>query len=885
MQNIKQSSQDTLTIGKNKYTVYNLSTLEAEGLGQINQLPYSIRVLVENLLRHCDNETVNQRDIERLMQFGSAGVDGNDGREIPWFPGRVVMQDFSGLPALLDLAVLREKIMDNNPEASNDIQPAVPVDVIIDHSLQINSAGCSRALQQNMEEEFHLNSERFAFFKWAGQAFKRLRVFPPGSGIIHQVNLEYLSGGVSINDQYTHQHTGEPPELFPETCIGTDSHTTMINGMGVVGWGVGGIEAEAVILGQPNYIKIPPVVGVYIEGKLPPRATATDLALTLTQFLREQGVVESFVEFTGPGLHELSIPDRATVANMAPEYGATLGYFPVDQKVIDFLNLTGRREKAFLTEHYYKYQHMFYDTCPSIGEVPRFSRLVTFNLENVEPSVSGPSKPWDRIPLNQLVKRSIEKNPSFNNKKEISNNSIVIASITSCTNTSNPELMLAAGLVAQKAVKLGLTVPDYVKTSLIPGSRFAAGYLENAGLLEPLEKLGFHIAGYGCGTCVGNSGSLKPGVEEIIREKKLDAVSVLSGNRNFEARIHPKVRSNFLASPPLVVAFALAGTIDMDMKNEPLGFNPEGTPVFLTDVWPEREEIDRLVRDSVASGDCSLAYEDIMQGSKLWQELEVPRGNCYPWDKRSTYIRQSPFFDTHAPVNDITRARPLLVLGDAVTTDHISPVSAIPAQSPAGEYLRSKGIPVEDLNSYGARRGDHETMARGTFSNIRLKNRLAAPKEGGWTRKYPGGQIVSIYQAARSYREEGIPLIVFAGKSYGAGSARDWAAKGTMMLGVRAVIAQSFERIHRSNLVGMGVLPMQFCKGESYESLGLRGDYTFSIQGLKNISPSQYLTVHVENQQGTIARFQVLCRLDTPKEVEYYRKGGILPYCRRLLES
>jgi len=896
-------TKQQLTINQRTYNYHDLTSLESQAGVKISRLPYSIRILLENLIRNRDEEIITTADILTVARWRP-----QEGGEIAWYPSRVIMQDFTGLPAALDLAVLREKLVEAGGNGS-DINPAVPVDIIIDHSLQIQSAGSVAALQENAEREFQMNRERFSFLKWAGSAFRNLRLFPPGTGIIHQVNLEYIARvavaemGTGNNSemgtgnnknnkgknkgtgQKTGQKTESIPWIFPETLIGTDSHTTMINGIGIPGWGVGGIEAEAVLLGQPNYIKIPTVIGVQLSGCLPAGVTATDLALTLTQFLRKEKVVDCFVEFHGDGIGMLSIPDRAVVANMAPEYGATMGYFPVDQKVVDYLELTGRIESAGLVEQLFKRQQLFYNP----DHQPVYSRNLSFNLATVRPSVSGPSRPQDRINVSDL-KTSIGTAPFTETVPGLRDGSIVIASITSCTNTSNPSLIIAAGLLAKRACELGLTVPSFTKTSMIPGSRAVEKYLRAAGLLPYLEQLGFHIAGFGCGVCVGNSGSLLPGVEEQIKERRLNAAAVLSGNRNFEARIHRNVRSNFLASPPLVIAFALVGTVAIDLTVEPLGIDSGGREIYLKDLWPDNETITRVTAQAVGPGMVREAYESVSAGDENWQALDVPSGDLYQWQETSTYVRKVPFFDAPtatgsagavtntATMNnrDIIDGRALLVLGDSITTDHISPVSAVPLDSPAGRYLQQKGVSPQDFNSYGARRGDHEVMVRGTFSNVRLKNRLAAPLEGGWTRL--GNETVSIFDAAEAFKREGVQAVVFAGKEYGTGSARDWAAKGTMMLGIRAVIAQSFERIHRSNLVGMGVLPLQFRAGESFESLGLKGDESITITGLSQLSPGKQIKVHCLNAEEPHKSFFVNARLDTPKEVDYYNHGGILQY-------
>ena len=881
-------SQGNLELDGVAYRVHRLAAVEERGLGSMARLPRSLRVLLENLLRHEDGETVTPDDIAALAAWTPTGVRET---EIAFRPARVLLQDFTGVPAAVDLAAMRDAIAEMGGEPGR-INPVRPADLVIDHSVQVDVFGSPDALRRNVEIEYKRNRERYAFLRWTQGAFRNFRVVPPGTGIVHQVNLEYLApvvfdetdGGVRL--------------AFPDTLVGTDSHTTMINALGVVGWGVGGIEAEAALLGQPISMLIPDVVGFRLDGELREGVTATDLVLTVTQLLREHGVVGKFVEFFGPGLRALSLADRATVANMAPEYGATIGFFPIDEKTLDYLRLTGREESHVRrVEAYAREQGLFQD--PESPD-PEYTALLELDLGTVEPSLAGPHRPQDRVPLRSAgeafrgelsemvgadARESAVTVEHAGETFELRHGSVVIAAITSCTNTSNPSVLVAAGLVAKEAVERGLEVPPWVKTSLAPGSRVVTDYLARAGLLEYLEKLRFHLVGFGCTTCIGNSGPLPDAITKAIAEKNLVACAVLSGNRNFEGRINPHVRANYLASPPLVVAYALAGRMDLNLGDEPLGHDPQGKPVYLRDLWPSVEEVQRVVADTVKPEMYRERYARVFDGDETWRDLPVPEGERFAWDPSSTYILKPPYFDGMArhpePSRDVRGARVLALLGDSVTTDHISPAGAIPKDSPAGRYLIERGIEPRDFNSFGSRRGNHEVMVRGTFGNIRLRNRLAPGTEGGFTTLLPGGEVLPIYDAAMRYAERGIPLVVLAGKEYGTGSSRDWAAKGTLLLGVRAVIAESFERIHRSNLVGMGVLPLVFREGETVESLGLTGHEVFDIEGVEAIEPLGGLTVCATAEGQETKEFVVRVRIDTPVELEYYRHGGILPFVLR----
>ncbi|GAB4544445.1 MAG: aconitate hydratase AcnA [Thermodesulfovibrionia bacterium] len=863
------------------FTIYSLKSLEEKGVARLAELPFSIRVLIENLLRNLDGRVVKEDDIGELISRGRQ-------REIAFYPSRVILQDFTGVPCIVDLASMRDAMARLGREPDK-INPLIPVDLIIDHSIQVDYSGSSDSIERNMELEYSRNTERYSLLKWAQGSFKNLRVFPPGSGIIHQVNLEYISGIVMQREV-----NGETI-LFPETLLGTDSHTTMINSLGIVGWGVGGIEAEAVMLGQPYYMTAPDVVGVRLNGDYRGDVTATDIVLAITELLRRHNVVGRFVEFFGPALRNLSIPDRATISNMAPEYGATMGFFPIDDRTIEYMRLTGRKAVADMVEAYAREQTLFYE-----GDEPEYNEVIEFDISSVTPSIAGPSRPHERINLMDAKERFyqhiITRKRGGDRRKStiriddeefvLSDGSIVIAAITSCTNTSNPSLMIGAGLLAKRAVEMGLCVKPYVKTSFAPGSRVVAEYMRRSGLLVYLERLNFHIVGYGCTTCIGNSGPLHPMIEDAIKRDDLIVSAVISGNRNFEARIHPLVKTNYLASPPLVVAFAIAGRIDIDLEKEPIGRGSDGRDVFLKDILPSRAEV-MEVANLLTEEMFSNAYKDILHGDKHWQSLNPLAGKTFGWDESSTYIKKPPFFEYEvgAGLSDIEKARALLVLGDFVTTDHISPAGSIPVDSPAGRYLLEKGVEAEDFNTYGSRRGNHEVMIRGTFANLRIKNRLVAPREGGLTLKMPEGEEMPIYDAAMRYMDEGVPLIILAGKGYGAGSSRDWAAKGTYLLGVRAVIAESFERIHRSNLVGMGVLPLCFKEGEGIDTLGIRGDEEFYIYGIKDISPGKVLDVVAIGKDGKRIRFSVVSRLDTWMEVEYLKNGGILHYVLRILSK
>jgi len=882
----------TVTVEKQDYAVYDIGCLEKKDLAQISRLPYSIRVLVENLLRRLDDNIVMEKDLLNVAGWQKQYAVPI---EIPYYPARVLLQDFTGVPAIVDMAVMRDAMarMGGDPEKIN---PLVPVDLIIDHSVQADFHGTADCQQLNVAREYDRNAERYALLKWAKKNFDNLRIVPPRSGICHQVNLEYLGRGIM-----TAEADGKTT-AFPDTLVGTDSHSTMINGIGVMGWGVGGIEAEAVMLGQPYYMAIPEVIGVKLTGELKPGVTATDLALYVTQNLREYGVVEKFVEFFGPAVKSLPVPDRATLANMAPEYGATMGFFPIDEKTVDYLRITGRRKQAERVSACARAMHLFYT-----GETdPDYTDLVEIDLDAVEPAVAGPKRPQDRIPIKYLKTEVTpmlgedEGTDQAGNAPEqlypvdingrpdkIGHGSVVMAAITSCTNTSNPHVMIGAGLLARNAVKRGLRTPIFVKTVLAPGSRAVTDYLKSAGLMPYLEALGFHTAGYGCMTCIGNSGPLYPDVEQAVKTNDINVAAELSGNRNFEARIHPHIKSNFLASPMLVVAFALAGRIDVDLFLEPVGIDPNGGPVHLKDIWPKASEIGQLVADHVKPKCFTAAYESIFYGDDFWRKLDTGRGTTFAWDKNSSYIKSPPYFDnmskTPETCTNIKGARALLRLGDTVTTDHISPAGAIPEEYPAGQYLSSQGIGPADYNSYGSRRGNHDVMMRGTFGNVRLKNLLAPSTTGGFTKKLPENNQMYVFDAAMAYAAEKTPLVVLGGSAYGTGSSRDWAAKGTALLGVKAVIAKSFERIHRSNLLGMGVLPLIFKNGESCESLELDGFEIFSIIGIKDIKPQKTLTVNAEKTDGSTFSFEVMARLDTNVEVTYFKNGGILPFVLRKL--
>ena len=876
-------SRDTLTVGKHSYEIYRLDALEKRGIGHGGQLPFSLRVLLENLLRQEDGRFVRPADIEALAEWQPVA---KTRAEIAFMPARVLLQDFTGVPAVADLAAMRDAIARMGGDAKK-INPLLPAELVIDHSVQVDKFGSDMAFAFNAELEFQRNVERYEFLRWGQKALQNFKVVPPDTGIVHQVNLEYLARvvcDVSPDGRAV---------AYPDSLVGTDSHTTMVNGLGVLGWGVGGIEAEAAMLGQPLSMLMPDVVGFKLHGRLPEGATATDLVLTVTEMLRKKGVVGAFVEFYGTGLSSLTLPDRATIANMAPEYGATMGFFPVDAETLSYLRFTGRSaERLALVEAYSKLQGLFRtDETPD----PMYTDRLELDLGKVEPTLAGPKRPQDRVPLRQAkasfakaVEGTPEKHVEVRNNGdhfELSNGSVVIAAITSCTNTSNPSLMLGAGLLAKKAVERGLRAKPWVKTSLAPGSKVVTDYLNAAGLTPYLETLHFNLVGYGCTTCIGNSGPLPDAIGAAIKDNGILAVSVLSGNRNFEGRVHPLVRANYLASPPLVVAYALAGRMDFDMASEPLGTDQSGKPVFLRDVWPTPQEVEDTVRSAVKTDMYLKEYSEVFLGDARWRGLPVPEGNLYAWSEKSTYIKRPPFFDnmpkTPEALADIRGARVLAMLGHSVTTDHISPAGSINADSPAGKYLIASGVKPSEFNSYGARRGNHEVMMRGTFANIRLRNLLAPGTEGGWTLYQPSGEKMSIYDAAMRYQREGVPLLVLAGKEYGTGSSRDWAAKGTLLLGARAVIAETYERIHRSNLVGMGVLPLEYLPGQTAESLGLDGHESYTVEGVATLTPRAKLLVRAREDGGKEKVFEAVARVDTPEEGAYYRNGGILPYVLR----
>jgi len=878
-----------LRVNDATYQIFRLDALEKTAAGvKLSRLPYSIKILLENLLRFEDGRTVSPADIEYVAQWDPKTA----AQEIQFRPARILLQDFTGVPCVVDLAAMRDalKRVGAKPELAN---PLIPADLVIDHSVQVDVFGSRNAFHENALLEFSRNQERYAFLRWGQKAFSNFRVVPPDTGIVHQVNLEYLAS-VVFSDKHN-----DILRAYPDTLMGTDSHTTMINGLGVVGWGVGGIEAEACMLGQPISMLLPQVVGFKLSGKLSEGATATDLVLTVTQMLRKKGVVGKFVEFFGPGVSALSLADRATISNMAPEYGATIGFFPVDAVTLDYLRLTNRTpELVNLVEAYTKEQGLFLTVD---SDEPAYSDSLSLDLAKVVPSLAGPKRPQDRIDLPDVKqnfhaalggpakKASLRVN---GHKEELHDGAVVIAAITSCTNTSNPSVMIAAGLVAKKAVEKGLSAKPWVKTSLAPGSKVVLDYLSDAGLMPYLEKLNFHLVGYGCTTCIGNSGPLPENVATAVTDGKLNVAAVLSGNRNFEGRVNALVRSNYLASPPLVVAYSIAGTVDVDLTKDPLGKDRDGNNVYLADIWPTAEEVEAVVKASARTEFFRKQYSEVFAGDESWNSLKVPGGDLFEWTDDSTYIKQPPYFDKLVDpltfVQDFTGVRALAVLGDSVTTDHISPAGSIPVDSPAGKYLVSLGVKPADFNSYGARRGNHEVMVRGTFANIRLRNQLVPGVEGGWTRHMPDGEKMFIYDAAEKYRGEGVPLLILAGKEYGSGSSRDWAAKGTLLLGIRAVIAESFERIHRSNLVQMGVLPLQFLEGQNRESLGLTGEERFRLTGVRQAlaSAESHVRVAATQPDGKEIEFAVKARIDTPQEAEYYRSGGILPYVfRQILAS
>jgi aconitate hydratase len=888
-------SQATLRVGDRDFTIFRLDTA-AKAFPQLNRLPFSLKILLENLLRTEDGKSVRAEDIAALASWQPKQ---EPRQEIAFTPSRVLLQDFTGVPAVVDLAAMRDamKRLGGDPRRINPLQP---VELVIDHSVQVDDFGSNLAFRKNAELEFARNHERYLFLRWGQKAFRNFKVVPPDTGIVHQVNLEYLARVV-----FTNEAAQPRPQAYPDTLVGTDSHTTMVNGLGVLGWGVGGIEAEAAMLGQPVSMLIPQVIGFKLTGRLPEGATATDLVLTVTEMLRHKGVVGKFVEFYGSGLAALSLADRATIANMAPEYGATCGIFPVDAETLRYLEFTGRPPALVrLVEAYCKEQGLFHTAAAPEAE---YSDTLVLDLQTVEPSLAGPTRPQDRVPLSQgkkafaealtvMLSRTKSKATSpvpvqvrLNGEtQELHHGSVVIAAITSCTNTSNPSVMMAAGLLAKKAVERGLQTKPWVKTSLAPGSKVVTDYLIEAGLMRSLEQLRFHLVGLGCTTCIGNSGPLPAPVSKAVEEGDLVVAAVLSGNRNFEGRIHSEVRANYLASPPLVVAYALAGRMDIDLYHEPLGQDPQGRPVYLRDIWPSQQEIHEAIAHGIKSTMFHKVYGEVFQGDEHWNSLAVPEGDLYQWDPKSTYVKHPPYFENMTveppPVADIRGARVLALLGDSITTDHISPAGSIKPQSPAGKYLLEHGVEQKDFNSYGSRRGNDEVMVRGTFANVRLRNLLAPGTEGGVTRHLPDGAPMSIYEAAVKYAQEGVPLLVLAGKEYGSGSSRDWAAKGPRLLGVRAVIAESYERIHRSNLVGMGVLPLQFAAGESARTLGLTGEETYDIEGLAAaIAGGREIGVRARKADGSIRQFRALIRIDTPQEVLYYQHGGILQYVLRQL--
>jgi aconitate hydratase len=908
----------TLSLGSQSATIFRLPELERKGVARLDRLPFSVRILLENALRFAGRGVVTEEHVAALGKW-SAGGSGQG--ELPWMPARVVLQDFTGVPCVVDLAAMRDAMarMKGNPDRIN---PIVPCDLVIDHSVQVDFSGTADAYQRNVDLEYERNRERYQLLKFAQKAFRNFRAVPPGTGIVHQVNLEYLAPVVQLREQHG------ALTAYPDSCVGTDSHTTMINGLGVMGWGVGGIEAEAVMLGQPYFMLIPEVIGMKLVGELPLGTTATDLVLTATQLLRKKGVVDKFVEFYGPGLSKLSLADRATIANMAPEYGATMGFFPVDAETIRYLERTGRdRALVERVERYTKDQGLFRtDTTPD----PEFSGTLILDLSTVVPSLAGPKRPQDLVPLSGL-KRNFQVSlpelmtpavptprrevaqanysrwineggsagtavldhppvatPTINGEAcELRDGSVVIAAITSCTNTSNPSVMIGAGLLAKKAVERGLTTRPWVKTSLAPGSRVVTEYLKASGLLPYLERLRFNVVGYGCTTCIGNSGPLPDSIQQAIDEHALVTAAVLSGNRNFEARVHPSVRANYLASPLLVVAFAIAGRVDLDLASEPIGPGKDGKPVYLKDIWPSPKEIADAMAASLKPEVFRERYASVFDGDEVWQALPVPEGSRYAWDPASTYVAEPPFFQNlsaePAPLRDISRARVLAALGDSVTTDHISPAGSIPKNGPAARYLLDHGVKQVDWNTFGARRGHHEVMMRGTFGNVRIKNALTPDKEGNWTVHIPSGEVMSIFDAAMKYQAEGTPLVILTGKEYGTGSSRDWAAKGPALQGVKAVIAESYERIHRSNLVGMGVLPLQYEPGSTRQSLGLSGREEVSISGIaQGLTPGGKVTVTAKAEDGKTTTFQAIVRLNSQVELDYYRNGGILQRVLRL---
>ena len=890
------NARSTFDVNGKEYSFYRLGALEEAGIGNVSKLPYSVKVLLESVLRQYDGKVINKEHVENLAKWGTSELKDID---VPFKPSRVILQDFTGVPAVVDLASLRKAMKDMGGDPSQ-INPEIPVDLVVDHSVQVDKAGTADSLAFNMNLEFARNEERYKLLSWAQSAFDNYRAVPPATGIVHQVNLEYLAPVV-----LTSESEGETI-AFPDSLVGTDSHTTMINGLGVLGWGVGGIEAEAGMLGQPSYFPVPEVIGVKLTGSLPNGTTATDLALKVTQVLREKKVVGKFVEFFGPGLAEMPLADRATVSNMAPEYGATCGFFPVDEEALNYLRLTGRTEDQIqLVEAYCKANGLFY----TAGDAdPDFTDVVEINLSEIEPNLSGPKRPQDLIPLSQMkdsfnkalvapqgnagfgltadeINREVVVKHPGNETSTMKTGAVAIAAITSCTNTSNPYVMLGAGLVAKKAVEKGLKVPGYVKTSLAPGSKVVTRYLEEAGLMSYMDQLGFNLVGYGCTTCIGNSGPLALEVENAISKNDLTVASVLSGNRNFEGRIHPLVKANYLASPPLVVAYALAGTVNFNLQSDSFGTDKDGNEVYFKDIWPSTEEINEAMNKAVTPELFKKEYERVFDENERWNELKTSADQLYGFDTSSTYIQNPPFFEElSAELKEIQPLKDLKLIakfGDSVTTDHISPAGAIGKDTPAGKYLIKNGVEPRDFNSYGSRRGNHEVMMRGTFANIRIRNAVAPGTEGGWTTYWPTNEVMSIYDAAMKYKENGTGLMVIAGKDYGMGSSRDWAAKGTTLLGIQTVLAESFERIHRSNLVLMGVLPLQFKDGENAETFGLTGKESFTVQVDENVKPRDLVQVTAVFEDGSEKTFEVIARFDSEVEIEYYRHGGILPMVLR----
>lgn len=884
------NSRSSFEVNGKTYNYYRLTALEEAGIANVSRLPYSIKVLLESVLRQYDNYVIKEEHVNNLAKFGN-GADPEG--EVPFKPSRVVLQDFTGVPVVVDLASLRSAMKELGGDP-NKINPAIPVDLVIDHSVQVDKYGNASALQANMDLEFERNAERYNFLKWAQTAYDNFRAVPPATGIVHQVNLEYLAPVVHVQENEDGTF-----ETFPDSVVGTDSHTTMINGLGVLGWGVGGIEAEAGMLGQPSYFTIPEVIGVKLTGELPNGATATDLALKVTQVLRKRGVVGKFVEFFGPGVSKLPLADRATISNMAPEYGATCGFFAIDEESLNYMRLTGRDEEHIaVVENYLKANSLFFD--PSLE--PVYTDVLEIKLEDIEPNLSGPKRPQDLIPLSDMKARYHEAvtapmgvqgfgltEDEFSKTStikfadgdvEMPTGAVAIAAITSCTNTSNPYVLLAAGLVAKKAVEKGIQPPAWVKTSLAPGSKVVTGYLEDSGLQDYLDQIGFNTVGYGCTTCIGNSGPLLPEIEEAIKDKDLFVTSVLSGNRNFEGRVHPLVKANYLASPPLVVAYALAGTVDIDLQKDSLGKDKDGNDVFFADIWPSTEEVNEVLNRVVTRELFIKEYETVFTANEKWNEIETSTDSLYTFDEKSTYIQNPPFFTglSKEPeaIKGLEGLRVIAKFGDSITTDHISPAGAIGKDTPAGKYLQENGVAIRDFNSYGSRRGNHEVMMRGTFANIRIRNQVAPGTEGGFTTYWPTGDVEYIYDAAMKYQANGTGLVVLAGNDYGMGSSRDWAAKGTFLLGIKTVIAQSYERIHRSNLVMMGVLPLQFMPGESADTLGLTGKEEISVNLTDDVKPRDVLTVTAKASDGTVKTFQALARFDSEVEVDYYRHGGIL---------